>query len=151
MDSESASDGEERNAHEELVVQKCIEEAIIHRRSIINTWIGTYIAFAGEAARLTLAEQEAQVVSTHISRLSGYAWLGGLLTGNPARIQNILGVSKKVFYKLRDKLKRLNLVNHSRGIRAEEQLAIFLYVMRTGSSNRECMERFQRSGEIIEK
>jgi hypothetical protein len=39
----------------------------------------------------------------------------------------------------------------TRYVSAEEQLAVFLRITRTGQSNREMQERFQRSGDTISK
>ena len=86
----------------------------------------------------------------HDSALSGGQWVQELLQGHPDRIHHELGVHKKVFNMLIQWL-RTHGHGHSRYITLHEQLAIFLYMCRTGLSIRHVGERFQRSIETVSR
>jgi hypothetical protein len=86
----------------------------------------------------------------HTSRLSGEDWVIELLQGHPRRIYHELGVNKGVFRSL---LAWLRTHGHkdSRHVSLHEQLAIFLYMCRTGLSTQHVGERFQRSIETVSR
>ncbi|KAF7318617.1 DDE Tnp4 domain-containing protein [Mycena chlorophos] len=86
----------------------------------------------------------------HTSKLSGHAWVQELVRGNPERIYNELGVHLHVFIALQIELRGMGY-GDSKYITLEEQLAIFLYVCRTGLGCRNTGERFQRSNGTITK
>ena len=73
------------------------------------------------------------------------------LTGHPLRFRRQMGMNRFVFRKLLRELERRTGLRPTRHVSTEEQLAIFLRIARTGLSNAEMQERFQRSGETISK
>lgn len=58
-------------------------------------------------------------------------------------------MSREVFLKLVEALRQKCGLSHSRHLTAQEQVAIFLRIAKTGLGNREHQERFQRSGDTI--
>ena len=85
----------------------------------------------------------------HTSLATGQSWVDELLNGHGVRMKNNLGMQKHVFVRLLTVLNdRTNLCD-SRHVSAEEQLAIFLRLARTGLGQREARERFQRSPETV--
>jgi hypothetical protein len=86
----------------------------------------------------------------HTSALSGEQWVQELLHGHPKRIHQELGVHKEVFDGLVTWLRKHNHVD-SRHVTLHEQLAIFLYMARTGLSTRHVGERFQHNVETISR
>jgi hypothetical protein len=86
----------------------------------------------------------------HTSALTGQAWVEELLRGHPQRIYNELGVHLHVFVALMITLRGLGY-GDSKYVSLEEQLAIFLYICRTGLTCRHVGERFQRSNETVTK
>jgi hypothetical protein len=69
---------------------------------------------------------------------------------HPERIYNELGVHLHVFVMLLIELRGLGY-SDSRYVSLEEQLAIFLYICRTGLGCRHVGEHFQRTNETITK
>jgi hypothetical protein len=86
----------------------------------------------------------------HTSKLTGQQWVEELMRGHPERIYNELGVHLHVFVMLLIELRGLGY-SDSRYVSLEEQLAIFLYICRTGLGCRHVGERFQRSNETVTK
>lgn len=87
----------------------------------------------------------------HTSVLTGLAWLDELLHGHPQRFKNQLGMAQHVFHKLSGLLQLDFGLSNSKFVTADEQLAIFLYYIRSGCGNRTLQERFQRSGDTISR
>lgn len=74
-----------------------------------------------------------------------------LETGHPLRFCRQMGMNQLVFHKLLRDLEEKAGLRSTQHVSSEEQLAIFLCIARTGLSNTEMQERFQRSGETISK
>ncbi|KAF7324140.1 putative nuclease HARBI1-like protein [Mycena kentingensis (nom. inval.)] len=85
----------------------------------------------------------------HTSSLTGALWLDELLCGHPDRIHQQLGMSAMMFLLLAAELVQLGGLENSKWVSAQEKLAIFVYWLVHGSSQRELCERFQRSGSTI--
>ncbi len=85
----------------------------------------------------------------HNSKLTGIDWVCELLDGHPERIRDCLGVHKHVFKKLVEELFQLSHLEATKGVTTEEQVAVFLYMVKTGLGYRQVAERFQRSNETI--
>ena len=68
------------------------------------------------------------------SALTGMGWLRELLTGHPVRFCDAFGMPKHVFRKLVQELELHAGLKHSKHIHAEEQVAIFLHLSKTGCS-----------------
>jgi hypothetical protein len=68
----------------------------------------------------------------HTSVLSGLAWVRELLLGNGNRIRKNLGLSRRTFRRLVTTAleKKSGLHDSRRGVTTNEQVAIFLYVVR---------------------
>ncbi|KAF7314852.1 putative nuclease HARBI1-like protein [Mycena kentingensis (nom. inval.)] len=77
------------------------------------------------------------------------AWLDELITGHPRRFEENLGMAKHVFLQLSVELQMFHGLRDSKWITANEKLAMFLYMARTGCSTRVLQERFQHSGSTI--
>ena len=87
----------------------------------------------------------------HTSILTGQRWLEELLNGHSTRFYNQLGMKKHVFCRLLSELQVGSGLHDTRNMKAEEQLAVFLYLCQTGSSLRLLMERFQHSPDTISR
>lgn len=85
------------------------------------------------------------------SALSGQAWLQELLNGHPVRFHDTIGMSKHVFWKLLHELRVYAGLEDSKHVTKEEQLAIFLYLCRTGAVTRDVRECFQHGPDTISK
>ena len=83
------------------------------------------------------------------SILLGQMWLDELLAGHPERFSKQFGMSKFAFHLLSRELQLHSGLANQRHITADEQLATFLYIARTGSSTRILQERFQQSPSTI--
>src|SRR5882762_6847095 len=103
-----------------------------------------------------MAATAATVITSHLapslfptpmntSVLTGMAWLRELLTGHPVRFYDALAMPKHVFRKLVHELELHAGLKHSKHISAEEQVAIFLHLCKTGGTMRDLRERFQNS------
>lgn len=90
-------------------------------------------------------------IPQHTSSLTGFDWLQELLSGHPVRFYYTFGMEKHVFKKLVLELSQFTGLTHSKYVRMEEQVAIFLFMARSGCSNRTAQERFQRSGDTISR
>ena len=88
-------------------------------------------------------------VPMRTSILSGQMWLDELLAGHPERFKEQFGMSKGAFQSLSRELQLHSGLANRRHVTADEQLATFLYIARTGSSTRILQERFQRSPSTI--
>jgi hypothetical protein len=85
------------------------------------------------------------------SVLTGMAWLRELLTGHPVRFYDALGMPKHVFRKLVHELELHAGLKNSKHICAEEQVAVFLHLCKTGCTMCELRERFQHSPDTLSK
>jgi hypothetical protein len=85
------------------------------------------------------------------SVLTGQLWLDELLEGHPTRFQEQMGMAHHVFHQLSNELQTYCGLSNTKYVSANEQLAIFLHLARTGLSSRMLQERFQRSGDTISK
>src|SRR5882762_3153095 len=85
------------------------------------------------------------------SVLTGMAWLMELLTGHPIHLYDALGMLKHVFHKLVHELELHAGLKHSKHICAEEQVAVFLHLCKTGCTIRDLCEHFQHSPGTLSK
>ena len=83
------------------------------------------------------------------SILLGQMWLDELLTGHPECFREQFGMSKSTFQLLSRELQLHSGLAGRRYVMADEQLATFLYLARTGSGTRVLQERLQRSPSTI--
>lgn len=82
----------------------------------------------------------------HTSKLSGNEWVQELLTGHKQHIKDQLGVAGHVFRALQQMLRKDGGISDTKHVTVDEQLAVFLYALVTGLSNRKLQERFQKPG-----
>ncbi len=83
--------------------------------------------------------------------LTGRLWLKKLREGHPGHFYKQFGMSKGTFQKLEANLRQHYGLQDSKYIYSDKQLAIFLYLARTGSSIRMLQECFQHSGDTVSK
>jgi DDE superfamily endonuclease len=121
------------------------------RKKIYNIITATIIAAVSttlDKALPFLSRQEPRPKRT--SSLGGAEYIRELLsTAHPDRIQDVLRMQLKPFQKLCDIMREIELLQDTRHIAVEEQLAMFLHVVGKGSGFRDCEERFQHSGETV--
>ena len=79
------------------------------------------------------------------SAMSGSMYVVELLKGRAERMIEVLGISQSSFLALRRFLVNVGALENSQYIAVDEQLAIFLWIVRGGQSFRQAGERFQRS------
>jgi hypothetical protein len=87
----------------------------------------------------------------YTSILTGALWFSELWDGHPTRFRNQFGMSQDCFARLSVELQLFHRLAPSKHLGVDEQLGIFLYFMRTGSSSRILQERFQRSADTISR
>lgn len=86
------------------------------------------------------------------SILSGQAWIDELISSpNNSVFYDNFGMNKHVFFELRSVLEETGILYDSRWITGTEKLAILVYTVITGLSNRKLQNRFQRSADTISK
>ena len=116
------------------------------RRAVVACALTALMASLALVAQSPLS---ARPIPMRTSILSGQMWLDELLAGHPERFSEQFGMSKFAFHLLSRKLQLHSGLANQRHITADEQLATFLYIARTGSSTRILQERFQRSPSTI--
>ncbi|KAL4568308.1 hypothetical protein LXL04_023917 [Taraxacum kok-saghyz] len=79
------------------------------------------------------------------------AWVNDILNGNPIRCVNVFRMSATMFRQLCNELEVHYGLKQSRRISVKEKVALFLYTLALGLSNRDVGERFQRSGETVSR
>ena len=84
------------------------------------------------------------------STLTGAKYTKFLLCGNRSRCRTMLRLNPDTFELLALKLSHIDNDPVSR-ISMEEQLAIFMYIVGHGASNRQAQDQFQHSGETISR
>ena len=82
---------------------------------------------------------------------SGADWIARILNGHPQRCAAVLGMSIEAFNDLHDQLINLGLLRNSKHVAASEKLALTLWILRTGNSQRQTMEIIQHSMDTISK
>jgi hypothetical protein len=88
------------------------------------------------------------------SRLTGRAFVEELVQSdtNPRRFMEVLRMQPATFEALCKWFEDSGLLQPSRkGFWVEEQVAIFLFIVGHGASNRDAQDRFQHSGETISR
>jgi hypothetical protein len=86
------------------------------------------------------------------SILSGQAWIDELINSpNEIVFYQNLGMHKPVFFELQSVLSDAGILSDSCWITQTEKLALLLYTLVTGLSNRQLQNRFQRSADTISK
>jgi hypothetical protein len=88
--------------------------------------------------------------TVHDSALSGAAFTEELLKGHRVRFYNNMGMDKDMFRTLCCHLREAGLED-SRHVTIEEQLAIFIRVVRKANGIRDVCDRFQHSGDTISR
>ncbi|XP_071718684.1 uncharacterized protein [Rutidosis leptorrhynchoides] len=85
------------------------------------------------------------------SSLTGEAWVIEVLNGHPIRCVNAFRMHPDLFRKLCGELETNYGLQSSDKMSTFEMVGIFMYTLALGLSNRDVMERFQRSGETISR
>ncbi|PLW11277.1 hypothetical protein PCANC_23072 [Puccinia coronata f. sp. avenae] len=85
------------------------------------------------------------------SKLTGAKYTDFLLVGNSRRCRAILRLDPGTFELLAQKLLLLDTNPVSKRLGIEEQLAIFMYIVGQGATNRQAQDQFQHSGKTISK
>ncbi|KAK2644287.1 hypothetical protein Ddye_019482 [Dipteronia dyeriana] len=85
------------------------------------------------------------------SSQTDFIWLMEVLQGNESRCYNMFRMDKHVFVMLLNDLENNYKLKGSRNISSAEILGIFLYILGQGIGNRNAQERFQRSGETVNR
>lgn len=87
----------------------------------------------------------------HDSILTGEQYVSEVLKGHELVCKREFRMEKAIFHKLVDLLRERNLLQDTRGVAVEEQVAIFMYAISKNASNRDLQWRFQHSGETISR
>jgi hypothetical protein len=124
-------------------------DALRQKETLRKQKISAIATVLGAATVILSGNRDKQPM--HTSILTGQRWLEELLNGHPTRFYNQLGMKKLVFCRLLLELRVKSGLHDTKHVKAEEQLAIFLYLCRTGASSRLLMERFQRSPDTISR
>ncbi|KAF7340828.1 putative nuclease HARBI1-like protein [Mycena sanguinolenta] len=127
--------------------QTSVAVIIERRRSVVANAVIAIIFFASHL----LGIERPLPRPMHTSILSGSLWIDEILLGHPDRCHRELGMSAALFLLLLAELVATGDLADSRFVSAQEQVAIFVYWLVHGSSQRELQERFQRSGDTISR
>ncbi|KAH9987619.1 hypothetical protein BJV74DRAFT_773887 [Russula compacta] len=94
----------------------------------------------GLAAALITLHYEPYLLKTpqHTSVLTGHPWVQELLAGHPRRFHNMMAMSRHVLLKLLRELSTFSGLQDTQHVTSQEQLAIFLWICRTGGSHMLC-------------
>jgi hypothetical protein len=107
-------------------------------------------AVMAAATIITHFQSHPDPIPMRTSILTGRMWLAELLESpNPTWFQEQMGMTRRVFHKLSYELQMYSGLANSKYVTADEQLAIYAHLARTGLSSRMLQERFQRSGDTI--
>jgi hypothetical protein len=109
----------------------------------------TVLATLGGGIAAIYSGQHLDKRPMNVSKLSGQDWIDELLGGHPTHFRDQMGMAPHVFRKLLQVLRDKVGIADTKYVSAEEQLAIFLYMVVTGLSNRKIQARFQRSADTI--
>ena len=121
-------------------------------RDKTQRWAVVVCALTALTTSLALVAQSplsVRPIPMRTSILLGQMWLDELLAGHPERFSEQFGMSKFAFHLLSRELQLHSGLANRRHITADEQLATFLYIARTGSSTRILQERFKQSPSTI--
>ncbi|KAF7370409.1 putative nuclease HARBI1-like protein [Mycena sanguinolenta] len=127
--------------------QTSVAVIVERRRSVVTNAVIAIIFFASHL----LGIERPLPRPMHTSILSGSLWIDEILLGHPDRCHRELGMSTALFLLLLAELVATGDLADSRFVSAQEQVAIFVYWLVHGSSQRELQERFQRSGDTISR
>ena len=129
---------------------KALRASLNNKRQRKNRLTAFMVATAAAAA---ISHMAPSLFPTpmNTSILTGMAWLRELLTSHPVRFYDVLGMPKHVFRKLVHKLELHAGLKHSKHICAEEQVAVFLHLCKTGCTMHDLCERFQHSPDTLSK
>ena len=83
------------------------------------------------------------------SKLGGAEYTDFLISGNPHCCRSMLRMDASTFKLLALKLSHLDHDPVCKRLSIYEQLAIFMFIVGQGASNRQAQDRFQHSGETI--
>lgn len=131
-----------------LISYSMADSRVAHVQNLLLT--AASVVYLAGATVILYSSPEYWRQPYHTSALSGSDWVNELVHGHPDRIYSELGIRLHVFTALVEKLHFCGM-HHSRHLRLDEQVAIFLYMAVTGLSVRHTGERFQRSNETIAK
>lgn len=81
--------------------------------------------------------------------LDGTQYTAEVLAGNTKTLWRVLGVTHAVFFTLKNRLVERGFIRDRRKVSANEQLAIFLWIVRHGAANALAGDRFNRGGDTI--
>ena len=87
----------------------------------------------------------------HTSKLSSAEYTCELLEGHQRRSYRNLRMEARIFKALVDYLSSRGLLQSTRGVTVEEQLAMFMYMLARNASFTALCDRFQHSGETIHR
>ncbi|KAM6577251.1 hypothetical protein CsatB_029088 [Cannabis sativa] len=87
----------------------------------------------------------------HRSILTGANFLNELIQGHPRGCYDLLRMNISCFLRLANEMKTRGLLNDSRMVSVEEQLAIFIFTLAHNERSRVVQNRFQHSGETISR
>lgn len=103
------------------------------------------------AAAASVATLGSEHKPCRTSILSGKEWVKEILDGHPARVLEQTRMDKGKFQLLCSLCRQRSLLEDTPHIDVEEQIMIFFYIVGQNQSNRACQERFQHSGETINR
>src|SRR5262249_11491401 len=83
--------------------------------------------------------------------MTGHQWIHEMLSGHVDRSYRVFRLHPAMFIKLRDILISTNGIKDTRGLSANEQLAMFLYTVGHGTASRSICEHFQHSSETVSR
>ncbi|RWR76423.1 putative nuclease HARBI1 [Cinnamomum micranthum f. kanehirae] len=112
---------------------------------IISVVVSVVVACCGLATLWLTLEEEQSRKKRLISSLSGKIWVKELLSSEGPQCHENLRMSPNCFMRLRDTLMQRGLLQHTRIMSVDEQLATLLHILAHNVTNRVMPNRFNHS------
>lgn len=100
-------------------------------------------AITAAAGALLMFQRKPPPRAKHTSILTGQQWVEEILLGHPGRFRELMGMGRSLFRRLCQELQLKGGLRPARYVFVDEQVAIWLFFVRTGQTSRILQERFQ--------
>ena len=121
------------------------------KRRFIPTVVASVVACCQLVAVWLSLEEERPRKQQRASYLSGEEWVKELLSSDGPQCHENLCMTPECFMKLRNTLMQRGLLENTRAMTVDEQLAMFLHTLAHNVTNRVIGNRFNHSGATVSR